>query len=549
MTKFSGKAAAKPNVKAATGTVSKSKAAPDTVTFEGGAGWTKDDKTALFSLAVTNMVGEKTFYEEGGTRDKRFIDLIHKVAKSDPEWIARFIPYLRDTMNMRSAAVVMAVETVRVLLGTKHGINLRNVVDSAVVRADEPAEILGYYFAEYGRNVPMPIKRGLADAANRVYNEHSAVKYDGLSRAVRIADVLEVAHPTPKDEHQAALFKYVIDRRRGREWVEEFTDPNTKETKVYENVKAYEALPVILKTNEIDNIPVEQRREKLLAGEIDFAGSAFTWERVSGWINGPMDAKVWEAIIPQMGYMALLRNLRNFEQAGISKATVEFVRNKLSDPAEVAKSRQFPYRFYSAYKNTNSFLWQETLEKALDLSTQNVPEFSGKTLVLVDVSGSMDAYLSNNSKIKCWEVGAVLAGVIGARGDGVDLVAFGTDSAKLDVAPATPALRIAEKIGSTQRGGALGWGTNTFPAIQKHFADHDRVIIVTDMQSHGYGNSKALLDKVTKKANIYNIDTRGYAQANMPTGEKGIFEFAGFNDQMFKAIHIIEQKKNAGWPF
>lgn len=529
MPKFSGSKAPKPNVIAPMRTVTKS-GDPDTVTFEGGAGWSKDDKTALFSLAVSNMVSEKTYYEEGGARDKRFVDLTRKVAKSDPEWLARFIPYLRDTMNMRSASVVMAVEAVRALLGTKHGVNLRSMIDSAVVRADEPAEILGYYAAEHGRNYPMPIKRGVADAVRRVYNERSALKYDGLSRDFRMGDVIELTHPEPSDTRQSDVFKYLLDRRHNAEWPE----------------SGYPNLPIIQKTHEIDLIPVEQRRELLISGGIDpFKGSGFTWERVSGWINGPMDAPVWEAIIPQMGYMALLRNLRNFEQAGISKEKVDFVRAKLTNPEEVARSRQFPFRFLSAYLNVNSVLWDEAVETALDLSTQNVPEFPGKTLVLVDVSGSMQMAISEKSKVQRYQIAAVLGASIAAKNN-VDLVPYATRWTTIDVPRGSSILKVTKKLDEVAKNGRLEHGTETWAAMKASYKNHDRVINISDMQAFGgYGSHPDSF--VT--CPIYNFDVGGYGQTNMAVGEKGRYEFAGFNDQAFKAMKIIEEKKGADWPF
>ena len=78
---------------------------PDTQTHEGGQGWARDPESELFLLAVTNMCGEHTFYEKAGDRDQRFEDLIAQVAKTNPNWLARLVPFLRGTMNMRSASL------------------------------------------------------------------------------------------------------------------------------------------------------------------------------------------------------------------------------------------------------------------------------------------------------------------------------------------------------------------------------------------------------------------------------------------------------------
>ena len=86
------------------------------------------------------MVAERTFYETAGKRDERFVELIHKVTRNDPEWVQRFVPWLRNEGNMRTAAVVVAAEYVAA--GGPEG---RKVIASAVARADEPAEILAYW--------------------------------------------------------------------------------------------------------------------------------------------------------------------------------------------------------------------------------------------------------------------------------------------------------------------------------------------------------------------------------------------------------------------
>src|SRR5215510_4561644 len=82
----------------------------DAFTHEGGAGFLRDAKGELFLLAVTNMVGEGTFYESARDRDRRFAKLVAQVTKEDPAWIAAFVPFLRREMHLRSASVVMAAE-------------------------------------------------------------------------------------------------------------------------------------------------------------------------------------------------------------------------------------------------------------------------------------------------------------------------------------------------------------------------------------------------------------------------------------------------------
>ncbi|HTT92053.1 MAG TPA: hypothetical protein VMF65_21035, partial [Acidimicrobiales bacterium] len=118
MTKFSGtkRRPLRGSLKAPVRTVSQWAA-----TYEGGAAYVRDLESDLFLLAATNMVGEDTFYEGAADRDARFADLVHRVTASNPAFIAGTAPdggrvglaqYLRETLLMRSAAIVMAAEYV-----------------------------------------------------------------------------------------------------------------------------------------------------------------------------------------------------------------------------------------------------------------------------------------------------------------------------------------------------------------------------------------------------------------------------------------------------
>src|SRR5688572_3282642 len=73
------------------------------VTHEGGTGYARDEKSELFLLAVANMVGEETFYEDADSRDVRYEQLVQTVAVADPQWMAGFLGWLRSEGNMRSA--------------------------------------------------------------------------------------------------------------------------------------------------------------------------------------------------------------------------------------------------------------------------------------------------------------------------------------------------------------------------------------------------------------------------------------------------------------
>lgn len=134
-----------------------------------------------------------------------------------------------------------------------------------------------------------------------------------------------------------------------------------------------------------------------------------------------MDAAAWETVIPSMESMALMRDLRNFDEADISTELARHVRDVIIDPERVARSRRCPYRFWSAYRTVLSLRWAKAPEKAFDYSIANIPALPGRTLALTDASASMTAPVSHRSKVRHFEIAALFTPAAAKRADTVDL--------------------------------------------------------------------------------------------------------------------------------
>src|ERR1700754_4120493 len=197
---------------------------------EGGYGALRDIKSELFLLGVTNMVTEETFYESSAARDARFADLVHTVTNEDPEWVARFLPWLRTDANMRTASIIGAVEYARELrklnpearkdLYAQHPhATVRAVVNGVVQRPDEVGELVSYWLTgSGGGTLPGGIQRGLQDAIVRLFTERSSLKYDGVNQPKRYGDLIRIIHPHPQSPYQTKLFAYLVDKAiRGNE--------------------------------------------------------------------------------------------------------------------------------------------------------------------------------------------------------------------------------------------------------------------------------------------------------------------------------------------
>ncbi|MFZ3494365.1 TROVE domain-containing protein [Streptomyces sp. 5.8] len=487
----------------------------------------------LFLLAVANFVTQRTAYESGGARDDRddrFAALVRGLAVEDPAWTAGLLGWLRRDGNMRTASLVGAAEYVKARLdaGATGGPSNRQVVDSVLLRADEPGELLGYWTATCGRNVPKPVKRGIADAVRRLYSGTSLLKYDTASRGYRFGDVLNLVHasPDPDKPWQGELFRYALDRRHNPETAEVPAGNRT--------LLAHRALM---------ELPVAERRAVVTAadGAERLATAGMTWEALAGWLQGPTDAAAWEAVIPSMGAMALLRNLRNFDGAGVSDAVAERVAAKISDPETVARARQFPFRYLAAHQHAPSLRWAYPLERALGHSLAHVPALPGRTLVLVDRSGSMWSPLSDRSQLNRADAAAVFGTALALRAEDADLVQFGSTSKAVGFRRGESVLKVLERFED------LG-GTCTAKAVAAHYAGHDRVLIVTDEQTtYSYGGDPTAL--VPDTVPVYTWNLAGYQVGHAPSGASNRHTFGGLTDAAFRMVSLIEDGRDARWPW
>lgn len=562
-----------------------STASPTARTHGGGKGAVSDSKTELFRLGVNLFAGgEDTFYESGNKRDDRFTKLVEKVALEDPNWTAEFLVWLRTVANIRTAAVIGAAHFVYARLTQAEedglvspdgrGLN-RYVISEVLSRADEPGEFIAYWQATFcdpkkSLKLPKPVKRGIADSTMKLYNEYTTLKYGFRSGdAVKFADVLNLTHAKPKPvinqwEYDAVpeddqldwvvkkhltkvdLFKYIIDKRYG----------NTP-TADGEHLLLPANLPMISENATLRRDAAKDVKVLLDADRVKAAG--MTWEDVLSLGGSKLDkAKLWKSVIPNMGIMALIRNLRNFEEAGIAKESRDYVISQITNPKVIAKSRQFPYRFLSAYQNTNSLQYQAALETALELATQNIPVFDSSTLVLIDTSGSMNAPVSNKSTMRRDGAAALFGAAVAARNPGtVDLVMFGSTAKQVKVKPGTSVLKIVDEI--QRRNGEVGWGTETAAALKSHYdpKKHKRVLIFTDGQSFGnvspwgyYSSSSNVATfPFNPKTYVYAFDLAGYKVTDLPAGSNRKYQLGGLTDSTFKLIPLLENMGEGVWPW
>ena len=456
---------------------------------EGGIAFRPDMKTELMLRTVSSLISEDGFYKNGTSLNSDLRDTIHAVAKEDPEFILKLALYARSQMHLRSVPIVLMGEFA-ISAGKGAVENASRYIAETIQRPDEITELIAYVQAQNGHykgKMPIMIKKGVRQAFGK-FDAYQLAKYNRPGE-VTLRDAMFMTHPKPKNDTQAKTYA------------------------------------------------------DLAAGTL---ASADTWEHAISTQGSTKEA--WAQIIPKMGYMALLRNLRNFLDKGVD---IQLVLNRITNPAAVMKSKQFPFRFWSAYKEvqgrSDSGNVLDALSDAADVSVQNVPKFPGVTFVTCDVSGSMTWPISNKSTVQMAEIGCMFGAMVHAMADNAIISVFGDEHQVVSLSRRDSLFTNTLKLRKTP----VGISTNAHLAIEyllKNKIKVDRIIIFSDMQcydTHGYNRSVAEnIRKYRREINpdvfIYSFDLSTYGTTQIPKDEPRTCLVGGFSDHVLQFIPLFE---------
>lgn len=523
------------------------------VNHEGRTVWKQDEKSELFFRATSAFAGQDTYYEKASKRDARLIELVQAVAVADWDWTAKFLVWLRSEGNMRTAPVMLAVEAVRArlvkgLVPDAGTMTYRQLITAVLQRADEPGEMLAYLENVVGRTgSAKPIKRGIGDAAKRLFNERNFLRYNSATKAIGFGGVAEMAQMPKTTGWQADLIRYAIDMQHG----------NAKE--IPESLATLAAREAANKTAP-ENRAFYAREAAKNPDHPLHKAVAGQWEWVLSWLGsatGISEKEKWELVYGQMGIMAIVRNLRNFDEAGFKSgdALTQAVCDRLMNAEQIAKSRMFPFRFFTAYLQLKSVTWLAALEMALQHSLQNIPELPGKTLVLVDTSDSMNGKLSANSQMSYVKAAALFGVALKVKNpENVNLWGWADGQFEArDVTTGHSVLRCAEEFAS--KTGIVGHGTNMAGAVSATYNGHDRVIIISDMQcfpqtggrQYGWGYVGDVASAAPAHVPVYGFNLA--AGSTTPLGQGNRHSLGGLTDATFKLIPQLEKMGKGSWPW
>lgn len=439
-------------------------------------------ETPELELALTALTTfvEGKFYESKEDFLDRIVSLCEKV---DGSFLANLAVYARREANMRSISHVLLAELARLHKGQK------DAILAGLVRMDDMAEILAYYGFKYGKPIPNSLKKAFAKRI-QFADSYQLGKYKMEGKDVKLVDLFNLVHPKPLTQEQ------------DHTWA------------------------------------------KLLKGELE---SPETWEVLISTAKTTEEAKQrWEALIREnkLGYMAMLRNLRNFDKYQVSQEVQQLVFNKLTNPEEVKRSKQLPFRFLSAYKNAPSTIYKDAVSIALDHAVDNMPRFDGQTAVFVDVSGSMKNPISSKSEMTCAEIG-LLFGLALWKGNPntTQFVTFDTGLYGFNFSSRTPLVDLIKSV-PVQGGGTSTHLTFDYLTQEKKVVD--QVFILSDNMGYG-GNVNSSFERYKREVNpnvkLYAIDLQGYGTLQFP--QNNAFHVGGWSEKIFDVIKTLNSDKNA----
>ena len=302
----------------------------------GGRAFGESPELEFASLVLTSFV-EDQFYRkqsdgcfEASDTLQRVSDLLDSGMRH--EFAAKAAVYARERFNMRSISHVVAAE---LAARVKNSDWMRPFVRNAIVRIDDMTEIVAYFESKYGRKpVPNALKRGIRDAFDK-FDGYQLAKYRGENRAVKLVDVVNLVHPVPNDRNGDALKQLVRGTLRSTEtWESKLTQVGQKA--------------------ESDEDKAEKKAE--------------------AWAEMVQPRSTGSGQAGKIGYMALVRNLRNIIQD--APEVVGAAAEMLVQPELVRKSRLLPFRFATARdeleKVDNAGPAIKALNTAADLALANV---------------------------------------------------------------------------------------------------------------------------------------------------------------------------------
>lgn len=463
--------------------------APDTFNLAGGQAHKMSPKLEFASALLTSFTTD-TFYQKAGESVSTIAGLAQRL--DDPLFAAKAAVFTRRLNGLRSVSHIVAGE-----LATRQDVKglpwLRKFYRRIVVRPDDITETLAYLKAKDPklRKMSNALKRGFGDALTG-FDAYQLAKYLRADKDPNLIDAVNLLHPKSTDALKALMTGTL---KPAETWEVKMTQAGQK-----------------------------AKSEGLTESE-----------------KTELKGQAWSTLIAEkkLGYLALLRNLRNIQTE--APEALPLALQFLTDPRQVEKSMVFPFQFLTAIETLGasaSNTVKKALNTAMELSLKNVPEFEGPTLIAVDNSGSM--------KGRPAKIAALFASVLFKSQKDADVLVFSDNATYVNLNPDDTLATMAANI----ERGCRPAGTNFHSVFQKARRAYARVIILSDMQAwvggHTPASSFTEMKRRTANPNTrvlsFNLSSQ---DGTMQFPESKVYALAGFSDTVLGLMKNLEKDPQA----
>lgn len=440
----------------------------------GGKAYSESKELQFVSILLTSFGDDKT-YRSAENTFKRLDEL---VMVCDKLFCAKAICYARREFGMRTITHYAASVLAKYIGGEPWA---KDFFRKVVYRPDDMTEIIACHLSR-GEKLSNAMKKGFSEAFG-TFTDYQLAKYRGEGNKVKLVDVVNLVHPSQTEKNNYAIEKLVGG-----------------------HLKSFDTWEVELSAAGNDN---EKKKD------------------------------VWRKLISEnkLGYFALLRNIRNIVTLQDDELK-DLALNALLNEEAIRKSLVLPFRYSTAYNELSSLdsKAMSAISRACEIACKNVPKLSGKTLIALDVSGSMSGVA---------DIAALFAAVLMKSND-CDLIKFSENSRYKAVNTDDSLMTIKNNLRFS------GGGTNFISIFQTADKKYDRIILLSDMQAWMQNSYwvkspsaayNAYKQKYSPDCKMYSIDLAGYGTLQVP--ENDVFCLAGFSDKIFDLMKILEYDKNA----
>jgi len=496
-------------------------------TLQGGVGYKQDPKLELIGILSNDF--KRNFYESMGDREKRFTELIKQIAKKDVEFVAKAMVYTRSVIGQRSATHYGSVVLAPMLSGTELGKRFyskreKRVNKGGIVyRLDDMLEIVACYMSlNPDKPLPNSMKKGFKLALENA-DRYELAKYQAKNKGVSLVDLVNLVHPKPAKEMEATFKELMTGELKQFNTVE---DRNTKAgTEVAKKVKAGE-------------LTKEEAKEELKVAKTENFADLITTKKI--------------------GYLALLRNLRNIIKTEDSKlldsacellVNKAFIEKSLVNPVQIDLALEI---MLIEFAGRDLAKVAKALEAAYELSIPNLAKLlpEGRTAVVFDTSGSMSSDWNGGVKIDLngrsvginktpVEKAALIAATF-AKGVYGDVYHFASTCSPITGWNPNDSINTLKRTFASNIG-RVGHGTNfssIFQTLEGANKAYDRIVIITDEQDGGRveNDYKRYCAKFGTPY-IYMINIVGYG----PSVMKGkVLRLFGYSADIYEKASRIE---------